>query len=410
MLSPTLRDEFPILKRLVNDESLVYLDNAATTQKPNVVLHEIERFYQTSNANIHRGVHTLAQEATQEYEKSREIVRRFIHARSTKEILFTRGTTTGLNWVARGFAPTVLTPGDEIWITPMEHHSNLVPWQEIAKQCDCQLVYMPMLEDGQLDMSAIKNMLHSRVKIMSVCHISNVLGVINDVSTLAKWQHQNGNILVVDGAQAAPHMPIDVTELDCDFYAFSGHKMLAPTGIGVLYGKEFFLHQMNPIEFGGEMIEFVHDFSSTWNELPWKFEAGTPNIMGAIALGKAIEFLEDLSMEKVYAHEQELMEYVLPQLANIPDIEIYGPLDPKKHASVLAFNLKGVHPHDVATAMDMEGVAVRAGHHCAQPLLRKINAQATVRASFYLYNTKEEADKFIATVRKVKEFFEDGFI
>ena len=404
-----IRKDFPILNRIVNDEPLVYLDNAATTQKPIQVMEALNHYYQTNNANIHRGVHTLAQEATDQYEAVREQTRRFINAASTKEVLFTRGTTTSLNWVAQGFAPTVLEAGDEIWLSPAEHHSNIIPWQQIARQTKAQIVYMPLLADGQLDMDTIHKTLHKKVKIMAIAQASNVLGTINDVKTLAKWMHEYQNYIVVDGAQSTPHMAIDVQDLDCDFFAFSGHKMLAPTGIGVLYGKQALLNQMNPVEFGGEMIDFVYDFESTWNELPWKFEAGTPNIAGAIGLGAAISYLEEIGMDKIHQHETALVEYVLPKLQAIEGIEIFGPLDAKKRSGVISFNLTTVHPHDFATAMDMEGVAVRAGHHCAQPLMRWLNQPATARASFYAYNTFEEADFFIETVQKVKDFFEAGF-
>lgn len=410
MIAKAIRDDFPILKRSVNDEPLVYLDNAATTQKPKQVIQALEDYYFQHNANIHRGVHTLAQEATEAYEEARDKVRNFIKAKSTKEVLFTRGTTTGLNWVAKGFAQNILTAGDQIFISPMEHHSNLVPWQEVARKTGAQLVYMPLLTDGSLDMPAINNMMSEKTKIMAITHISNVLGVTNPVKQLGQWMHETGGYMVVDGAQAAPHMPIDVGDLDCDFYAFSGHKMLGPTGIGVLYGKEKLLEVMEPQETGGEMIDFVYEQSSTWKELPWKFEAGTPNIAGAIGLGKAIDYLQAIGMQTIQAHEQAIVDYLLPKLTAIPGVHVYGPAETKNHSAVISFTIDGIHPHDIATAMDMEGIAIRAGHHCAQPLMRWLDVSATARVSFYIYNTLEEADFLLATIEKVKEFFHNGTI
>ena len=361
-----IRQNFAILDQVVNDEPLVYLDNAATTQKPQVVLDTLMAYYHEDNANVHRGVHTLAERATAAYEASREKLRQFINAKSTKEVLFTRGTTTGLNWVGR-FAEQVLEPGDEVVISIMEHHSNIIPWQEACKKTGAKLVYA-YLKDGQLDMEDLANKITEKTKFVSLAQVSNVLGCINPVKEIAKLAHQVGAYMVVDGAQSAPHMAIDVQDLDCDFFTLSGHKMLGPTGIGVLYGKEEILNQMNPIEFGGEMIDFVYEQEATWKELPWKFEAGTPNIAGAIALGAAVDYLSALGMENIHAYEQELVDYVLPKLQAIDGLTVYGPEDPSQHAGVVAFNIDGLHPHDVATALDYEGVAVRAGHHCAQPV------------------------------------------
>ena len=362
-----IRQDFAILDQVVNDEPLVYLDNAATTQKPQVVLDTLMAYYHEDNANVHRGVHTLAERATAAYEASREKLRQFINAKSTKEVLFTRGTTTGLNWIGR-FAEQVLEPGDEVVISIMEHHSNIIPWQEACKKTGAKLVYA-YLKDGQLDMEDLANKITEKTKFVSLAQVSNVLGCINPVKEIAKLAHQVGAYMVVDGAQSAPHMAIDVQDLDCDFFTLSGHKMLGPTGIGVLYGKEEILNQMNPIEFGGEMIDFVYEQEATWKELPWKFEAGTPNIAGAIALGAAVDYLSALGMENVHAYEQELVDYVLPKLHEIEGLTVYGPDNPSQHAGVIAFNIDGLHPHDVATALDYEGVAVRAGHHCAQPLI-----------------------------------------
>ena len=398
-----IRQDFAILDQVVNDEPLVYLDNAATTQKPQVVLDTLMAYYHEDNANVHRGVHTLAERATAAYEASREKLRQFINAKSTKEILFTRGTTTGLNWVGR-FAEQVLEPGDEVVISIMEHHSNIIPWQEACKKTGAKLVYA-YLKDGQLDMEDLANKITEKTKFVSLAQVSNVLGCINPVKEIAKLAHQVGAYMVVDGAQSAPHMAIDVQDLDCDFFTLSGHKMLGPTGIGVLYGKEEILNQMNPIEFGGEMIDFVYEQEATWKELPWKFEAGTPNIAGAIALGVAVDYLSALGMENIHAYEQELVDYVLPKLQAIDGLTVYGPEDPSQHAGVIAFNIDGLHPHDVATALDYEGVAVRAGHHCAQPLINHLGISSAARASFYIYNTKEDCDKLVDALQKTKEFF-----
>ena len=398
-----IRQDFAILDQVVNDEPLVYLDNAATTQKPQVVLDALMTYYHEDNANVHRGVHTLAERATAAYEASREKFCQFINAKSTKEVLFTRGTTTGFNWVGR-FAEQVLEPGDEVVISIMEHHSNIIPWQEACKKAGAKLVYA-YLKDGQLDMEDLANKITEKTKFVSLAQVSNVLGCINPVKEIAKLAHQVGAYMVVDGAQSAPHMAIDVQDLDCDFFTLSGHKMLGPTGIGVLYGKEEILNQMNPIEFGGEMIDFVYEQEATWKELPWKFEAGTPNIAGAIALGAAVDYLSNLGMENVHAYEQELVDYVLPKLQAIEGLTVYGPEDPSQHAGVIAFNIDGLHPHDVATALDYEGVAVRAGHHCAQPLINHLGISSAARASFYIYNTKEDCDKLVEAILATKEFF-----
>ncbi|MDN6625774.1 MAG: cysteine desulfurase [Pisciglobus halotolerans] len=404
----TIRDDFPILHQSVNDEPLVYLDNAATTQKPIAVLQVMQWYYETSNANVHRGVHTLAERATSQYEAVREKVRAFIHAEETAEVLFTRGTTTSLNWVAESYGKASVKTGDNIVITEMEHHSNLIPWQQLAKKADAELRYISLSADGSLDMNEAEKLITNKTKIVSVSHCSNVLGAINPIKKIGQLAHDAGAVIVVDGAQAVPHMPIDVQELDADFYAFSGHKMLGPTGIGILYGKRELLENMEPVEFGGEMIDFVYEQESTWKELPWKFEAGTPNIAGAIGLGAAIDYLSEIGMEAIHKHEQELIQYIWPKLQEIDGLVLYGPQEAAQHTGVVSFNLGNLHPHDVATALDMEGIAVRAGHHCAQPLMRKLDVSSTVRASFYLYNTKEDADRFVEALLAVKEFFEYG--
>ncbi|MDW8731406.1 cysteine desulfurase [Streptococcus suis] len=398
-----IRKDFPILDQVVNDESLVYLDNAATTQKPQQVLDVLADYYQKDNANVHRGVHTLSERATARYEAARQKVADFIQAKSSKEILFTRGTTTGLNWVAQ-FAREILQPDQEVMISVQEHHSNIIPWQQACQQTGAKLRYVT-LKDGELDMDHLRSLLSSKTKFVSLAHVSNVLGSVAPIGKIAELVHQVGAYLVVDGAQSVPHMAVNVQELDVDFYAFSGHKMLGPTGIGVLYGKEELLNRMSPVEFGGEMIDFVYEQTATWKELPWKFEAGTPNIAGAIGLGAAIDYLTEIGMDAIQAHEAELVDYVFPKLQAIPGLTIYGSQDLSKRTGVIAFNLDDLHPHDVATALDYEGVAVRAGHHCAQPLLRYLQVPATVRASFYIYNTKADCDKLVEAIIKTKEFF-----
>ncbi|HEM4204283.1 cysteine desulfurase [Streptococcus suis] len=398
-----IRKDFSILDQVVNDEPLVYLDNAATTQKPQQVLDVLADYYQKDNANVHRGVHTLSERATARYEAARQKVADFIQAKSSKEILFTRGTTTGLNWVAQ-FAKEILQPDQEVLISVQEHHSNIIPWQQACQQTGAKLRYVT-LKDGELDMDHLRSLLSSKTKFVSLAHVSNVLGGVAPIGEIAELVHQVGAYLVVDGAQSVPHMAVNVQELDVDFYAFSGHKMLGPTGIGILYGKEELLNRMSPVEFGGEMIDFVYEQSATWKELPWKFEAGTPNIAGAIGLGAAIDYLTEIGMDAIQAHEAELVDYVFPKLQAIPGLTIYGSQDLSKRTGVIAFNLDDLHPHDVATALDYEGVAVRAGHHCAQPLLRYLQVPATVRASFYIYNTKADCDKLVEAIIKTKEFF-----
>ncbi|HFI0305717.1 cysteine desulfurase [Streptococcus sp. ZY1909104] len=395
--------DFPILDQIVNDEPLVYLDNAATTQKPQQVLDVLADYYQKDNANVHRGVHTLSERSTARYEAARQTVADFIRAKSSKEILFTRGTTTGINWVAQ-FARDLLQADDEVIISVQEHHSNIIPWQQACQKTGAKLRYVT-LKNGELDMDVLKEVLSEKTKFVSLAHISNVLGSVAPIKEIAELVHAVGAYLVVDGAQSTPHMAIDVQDLDVDFFAFSGHKMLGPTGVGVLYGKQELLEQMSPVEFGGEMIEFVYEQSATWKELPWKFEAGTPNIAGAIGLAAAIDYLNDIGMEHVQQHEEELIAYIWPKLQAIPGLTIYGSQDVSKRTGLIAFNLDDLHPHDVATALDYEGVAVRAGHHCAQPLLSYLQVPATVRASFYIYNTKADCDKLVDALLKTKEFF-----
>ncbi|WP_108670646.1 cysteine desulfurase [Peribacillus acanthi] len=404
-----IRKHFPILDQEVNGKPLVYLDSAATSQKPLSVIEAVNKYYREYNSNVHRGVHTLGTKATDGYEGAREKVRKFINASSTEEIIFTRGTTTALNTVAASYGRANLSEGDEIVISYMEHHSNIIPWQQVAKQTGATLKYLPLQEDGSISLEDARATITSNTKIVSIMHVSNVLGVINPVKELAAIAHENGAIMVVDGAQGAPHIKIDVQNLDCDFYAFSGHKMCAPTGIGVLYGKKKHLENMEPIEFGGEMIDFVDLYESTWKELPWKFEGGTPIIAGAIGLGAAIDFLEEIGLNRIEAHEHKLAAYALEKMSTIEGITIYGPKNASQRAGVVTFNLDDVHPHDVATVLDADGIAVRAGHHCAQPLMRWLKASATARASFYLYNTEEDIDKLVEGLVKTKEYFSNVF-
>ncbi|MBW0257619.1 MULTISPECIES: cysteine desulfurase [Bacillus] len=401
-----VREQFPILHQQVNGHDLVYLDSAATSQKPRVVIDAMNEYYRSYNSNVHRGVHTLGTRATDAYEGAREKVRAFIRALSVQEIIFTRGTTTALNTVAISYARANLKEGDEIVITHMEHHANIIPWQQAAKATGATLKYIPLQEDGTLSLEDVKQTITHQTKIVAVTHVSNVLGTINPIKEIAKIAHDHGAIIVVDGAQSTPHMQIDVQDLDCDFFAFSGHKMCGPTGIGVLYGKKDLLNNMEPAEFGGEMIDFVDLYDSTWKELPWKFEAGTPIIAGAVGLGKAIDFLNDIGMEEVSRYEHQLATYALERFKELDGATVYGP---QHRAGLVTFNLDDVHPHDASTVLDTEGVAIRAGHHCAQPLMKWLGVSATARASFYLYNTEEEIDLLIAALRKTKEYFTNAF-
>jgi cysteine desulfurase/selenocysteine lyase len=390
----------------VNGKQLVYLDNAATSQKPLSVIEALDHYYKEYNSNVHRGVHTLGTKATDAYEGAREKVRKFINARSMQEIVFTRGTTTALNMIASSYGMEHVGAGDEIVITYMEHHANIIPWQQVAKKKGATLKYIPLQEDGTISLEDVEKTVTSNTKIVSVMYVSNVLGTINPVKEIAEIAHRNGAIMVVDGAQSTPHMKIDVQDLDCDFYVLSSHKMCGPTGVGVLYGKKQILENMEPAEFGGEMIDFVDLYESTWKELPWKHEAGTPIIGGAIGLGAAIDFLEDLGLENIEAHEHKLVQYAMERLSEVDGLTIYGP---KHRAGLVTFNIDDVHPHDVATVLDVEGIAVRAGHHCAQPLMRWLKVSATARASFYLYNTEEEVDAFVEGLIKTKEYFTNVF-
>ncbi|EAD3477607.1 cysteine desulfurase [Listeria monocytogenes] len=400
-----IRADFPILAQEINEKPLAYLDNAATSQKPKQVIEALTHYYEFDNANVHRGVHTLAARATDAYESARGKVAKFIHAREVAEIIFTRGTTSAINLVVDSYAEANIEAGDEIVISYLEHHSNLIPWQQLAKRKGAVLKYIELEEDGTISVEQAKKTIGEKTKIVALAHVSNVLGTITPIKEIAVIAHQFGAVILVDGAQAVPHMEVDVVDLDADFYAFSGHKMMAPTGIGAFYGKRELLDAMEPTEFGGEMIDFVELYDSTWKELPWKFEAGTPIIGGAIALGAAIDYLAEVGLANIHAHEQALASYAIEEMSKIEGITIYGPKDASKRCGLVTFNLEGAHPHDIATILDEDGIAIRAGHHCAQPLMKWLDVSSTARASFYIYNTKEEIDALIDGLKLTKEYF-----
>ncbi|EAE1301928.1 cysteine desulfurase [Listeria monocytogenes] len=400
-----IRADFPILAQEINEKPLAYLDNAATSQKPKQVIEALTHYYEFDNANVHRGVHTLAARATDAYESARGKVAKFIHAREVAEIIFTRGTTSAINLVVDSYGEANIEAGDEIVISYLEHHSNLIPWQQLAKRKGAVLKYIELEEDGTISVEQAKKTIGEKTKIVALAHVSNVLGTITPIKEIAAIAHQFGAVILVDGAQAVPHMEVDVVDLDADFYAFSGHKMMAPTGIGALYGKRELLDAMEPTEFGGEMIDFVELYDSTWKELPWKFEAGTPIIGGAIALGAAIDYLAEVGLNNIHAHEQALASYAIEEMSKIEGITIYGPNDASKRCGLVTFNLEGAHPHDIATILDEDGIAIRAGHHCAQPLMKWLDVSSTARASFYIYNTKEEIDALIDGLKLTKEYF-----
>ncbi len=389
------------MQRKVNGHKIVYLDNAATSQKPIQVIEAISHFYKTYNANVGRSIHTLAEEATEKYESARETVARFIGAGSSKEIIFTRNATEAINLVAYSLGQT-FRPGDEIISTVMEHHSNIVPWQFLRAR-GVVLKFADIDKNGNLNLQQFKKLLSKKTKLVCLTHVSNVLGTINNVSEIAKLAHAAGALVLVDGAQSVPHMPVDMKKLGCDFFAFSGHKMLGPTGIGVLYGREKILEKLSPFLGGGDMIREVKLEETTYNELPWKFEAGTPNIEGAIALGAAINYLQKIGMEKVRAHEIEITKYCLEKLSKVSGIKIYGPKNPEARGGVVSFNLRGAHPHDVAQILDEKGIAIRSGHACCQPLMKRLGVAAVCRVSFYIYNTKKDVDRLIEGLEEVKK-------
>ncbi|TCS42016.1 cysteine desulfurase [Reinekea marinisedimentorum] len=397
-----IRQDFPILAQTINDKPLIYLDNGATTQKPNAVIDAICHYYRHDNSNVHRGAHTLSDRATGYFEQARQTVKAFINAASTDEIIWTKGTTEGVNLVAFSWGLENLKAGDRVLVSQMEHHANIVPWQMVCQRTGAELVPIPVTEDGELDMDAFKALLDSRVKFVSMVQVSNALGTVNPVKEVIELAHQVGAKVLIDGAQAVAHWPIDVAELDCDFYAFSGHKLYGPTGIGVLYGKQALLDEMTPFMGGGEMIETVTFAKTTYNKLPYKFEPGTPNIAGAIGLGAAIDYVTALDRKAVAAHEHDVLQYALERAAGYEGFRLIG--NAKNRAGVMSFVLDGAHPQDVGTLLDQQGVAVRTGNHCAMPIMDHFNVTGTVRASFALYNSREDVDGLFNALDKVKYF------
>ena len=401
-----IRRDFPVLDRIVNGHRLVYLDNAATSQKPLQVLEALDSYYREYNSNVHRGIHKLSQEATERFEEARVKVATFLGVKSPRETIFVRNTTEAINLVARSWGDKHLRPGDEILVTEMEHHSNIVPWQLVAQRTGAILKYVPIVDHSRpLGAEDFQRAISPRTRLVATTQMSNVLGTITPIKEIARLAHDNGALLLVDGAQSAPHMRVNIEELECDFFACSGHKMLGPTGIGVLFGREEILKEMDPFMGGGDMISIVRMEGSTWNELPYKFEAGTPDIADAIALGAAVDYLDALGMDSVRRHERELTAYALEAVASVRDVILYGPADPDSRGGVISFNLADVHPHDLGQVLDGEGIAIRAGHHCAQPLMRCLGVGSTARASFYIYNTKAEVDVLVGALHRARKFF-----
>lgn len=403
--SYALRNDFPIFKKKINGKELVYLDNASTTQKPYSVIDSITDFYTNYNSNIHRAVYQLAEEATELYEQSREKIANFINVRP-EEIVFTRNTTESINLIAHSWARSNLKKDDGIVITELEHHSNIVPWQILCQEIGTRLEYVGIDENGFLDLEHMIELISSKkVKLVSLSHMSNVLGTIVPIEGIIKVAHQHGIPVIVDGAQSVPHMPVNVKSMDCDFLVFSAHKMLGPTGVGVLYAKKEFLEKMRPFMGGGDMIKEVFKFHTNYNEIPYKFEAGTPNIADVVGFGAAIDYLEKIGMENIRRHEISLTEYALESILSLKYVTVYGPRDPKHRGGVISFNIADIHPHDLATIMNEHGIAIRSGHHCAQVLMQRLDVPATSRASFYIYNTKEEIDKFINAIKEAGRIF-----
>ncbi len=398
------KQDFPILERKINGARFVYLDSTATSQKPQSVLDTMNEYYTLCNANVHRGVYKISEEATEKYEKTRETIRDFIRAKSEKEIIYTRGTTESLNLIMHGFGEKYIEKGDTIVTTIMEHHSNFVPWQQLAKTKGAKFEVIDMSNDGELNEEELKRKIKGAT-LVAVTHASNVLGTINDVKKISTMAHEENAVCIVDGAQSVPHMPVDVQKIGCDFLAFSGHKMLGPTGIGILYGKEELLEKMDPFLFGGEMISEVHITNSAWNRLPYKFEAGTMPIAEVIGLGTAIHYLKKIGMENIRKHEVELTEYALKRFKEIKNVRVFGPIETKNRGGVISFEITGVHPHDIATVLDEKGIAIRSGHHCAMPLHDRLRIPASARASFYVYNTKEDVDRLIEGILFCKKIF-----
>ena len=405
MFDPKLiRKDFPILSRKVNGKPLVYLDNAATSQKPRQVIQALVDCYEQYNSNVHRGVHTMSMEATDRYEAARQKVADLIHAPSIEGVIFVRNTTEAINLVANTWATQHLGPGDEMVVTEMEHHSNLVPWQKVTAQAGATLRFLPVTPEGTLDLTSLDSVINERTKLVSVVHVSNFLGTINPVNEIARRAHQVGARFMVDGAQSVPHMPVDVTDMDCDFLAFSGHKMMAPPGIGVLYAKPSVLEGMEPFLRGGDMVREVWYDHATWNDLPMRFEAGTPNYADAIALGVAVDYLQALGMDNVRQHEVEIGSYALQALGEMEEVTIVGPTEARLRGGLVAFTTE-VHPHDLGTFLDQEGIAIRTGHHCVMPMHNKLGLAATARASFYVYNTNEEVDMLVQGLKKALAYF-----
>lgn len=407
VLDPHLiKNDFPVFKRRVNGKPLIYLDNAATSQKPESVINSIDNYYRNHNSNIHRGVHTLSYESTVMYEEAHKKVAEFIGAEDWRNIIFTRNATESINLLAYGWGLHNLKEGDEILITIMEHHSNIVPWQMLRDLKGIKINVLGVDEKGNLKLDDLPGLLSERTKLVSVIHASNVLGTVNPVKYITQEAKKVGALVLIDAAQSIPHLSIDVNDIGCDFLVASGHKMLGPTGIGFIYGRTELLQDMEPFMYGGDMIEKVTIEKTTWNELPWKFEAGTPNIVGGIGLGVAVDYLQNIGLTNIYNHEEELLTYALEKMAEYDWIKIYGHKSDSQSVGVISFNIEGIHPHDVAGMLDEQGIAVRSGHHCAQPLMRELSMDFAARVSFYLYNTKEEIDLCIETLKKIKKLFE----
>ena len=402
----SIREDFPILSRRVHqDKPLVYLDNAASSQKPRRVIDALSHYYEHYNANVHRGIHVLSEQASDAFEEARRKIASFIGAGDPAEVIFVRNATEALNLVAQAWGRGNVGPGDEIVLSEMEHHSNLVPWQLVAQEKGAELKHFRIDDQGEIDPGQFDEMIGERTRVVSLTHMSNVLGTINPVESVAKRAHDVGAVMVVDGAQSVPHLPVDVSELGCDFLAFSGHKMLGPMGAGVLWGRSELLEAMGPFLGGGSMIREVFLDHSTWNELPWKFEAGTPDVADVIGLAAAVDYLESIGMDAIRQHEMEMASYAIGALTDLDGVTVYGPRDPSRRGGVVAFNYLDIHPHDIGTIVDREGVAIRAGHHCCQPLMRRLGVAATCRASYYLYNTESETDVLVAALKQAKELF-----
>ena len=403
-----IRDDFPILSRKVHGKPLVYLDNAATSQKPRAVIQALTEYYETYNSNVHRGVHTLSMEATDRYEEAREKVARFINAETPESIIWTRNATESINLVAHSWAESNISEGDEIVVTRLEHHSNLVPWQRIAARNGAVLRFLELTEDGAVDMAGAASVINAKTKLLAVTQVSNSLGTVVPVKELAGMARSVGAAVLVDGAQSVPHQPVDVEDIGCDFLALSGHKMMGPTGIGALYARREILEQMEPFLHGGEMVLEVSYEDASWNELPMRFEAGTPNIADAIALGAAVDYLTALGMENVREHEKQLTAYALDAFRELEEVDLFGPMDVDRRGGILSFHSSDVHPHDLGTFLDQEGVAIRTGHHCTMPLMGALGVPATARASLYVYNTEQEVDALVDALKRALRYFADG--